>query len=312
MQPITIVGAGMAGLICAVMAAQRGHKVTVLENQVSLPNNHHAVLRFKTNAVANAVNIPFKQVNMLRDIFRSQGAVVDALAYSYKIGGQYRSDRSIGAAGSGVRYIAPPDFVQQLHDRAVALGVNFMFNYRFDLGGLIADGAKIITMPQNIIAEMVNDLLPVEQRNLQYVGKAGWSVTATLKDCSAYVTCYLPHHTPFYRMSITGDQFCAEAAGTNTPQYFGEKDFYELISGILPKFDCSDIEMHRSKYAKILPINERARKDFISFVTNKFNAYLLGRFSTWRAGMLLDDLPNDVELILGWIENGVYAQKFYS
>ena len=50
------------------------------------------------------------------------------------------------------------------------------------------------------------------------------------------------------------------------------------------------------KYGKILPIDERLRKDFIFYLTKEHNIYSLGRFATWRQ-LLLDDVVKDVAVI---------------
>src|SRR5438477_11032597 len=54
---ITIVGAGMAGLVAANML--RRHEVKVLERNEELPHNHTALLRFRSTAVSDATSVPF-------------------------------------------------------------------------------------------------------------------------------------------------------------------------------------------------------------------------------------------------------------
>jgi hypothetical protein len=43
------------------------------------------------------------------------------------------------------------------------------------------------------------------------------------------------------------------------------------------------------------------------WASHNFNVYSLGRFATWRAGLLLDDLVNDIIQIENWISAGPYA-----
>jgi hypothetical protein len=62
------------------------------------------------------------------------------------------------------------------------------------------------------------------------------------------------------------------------------------------------ITSHASKYAKILPIPEQVRRDFMHWATVNHHIYSLGRFATWRPGLMLDDLVNDIRLIAGWID----------
>ena len=51
-------------------------------------------------------------------------------------------------------------------------------------------------------------------------------------------------------------------------------------------------------------IDEELRKDFIYWATDKHNIFSLGRFATWRPGLLLDDLVKDIRLIDKWIDRG--------
>ena len=67
-----IYGAGMGGLLTANML--RRYNPTIKEAQPSLPNNHDALLRFRSDKVAIATGIPFKKVkdintNILANIF---------------------------------------------------------------------------------------------------------------------------------------------------------------------------------------------------------------------------------------------------
>ena len=52
-----IFGAGLAGLLSANM--MRSHKPTVYEFQSELPNNHGALLRFRSDKVGTATNTFF-------------------------------------------------------------------------------------------------------------------------------------------------------------------------------------------------------------------------------------------------------------
>lgn len=56
----------------------------------------------------------------------------------------------------------------------------------------------------------------------------------------------------------------------------------------------------KQTYAKILPIEEGLRKDFIYWATKEHDVYSLGRFATWRPGLLLDDLVKDIQKIEKW------------
>ena len=56
---VIVIGAGMAGLLAGSML--RSECESVVEAQPNLPNNHSAVLRFRSTAVADTLNIPFKE-----------------------------------------------------------------------------------------------------------------------------------------------------------------------------------------------------------------------------------------------------------
>jgi len=58
-----------------------------------------------------------------------------------------------------------------------------------------------------------------------------------------------------------------------------------------------DVDIHEQKYAKILPVSDNERKRFMIWATEQFNIFSLGRFATWRPGLLLDDLVNDIRII---------------
>jgi hypothetical protein len=61
-----IYGAGLAGLLAGNML--RGRLPVVKEGQSSLPNNHSALLRFRTDKVGTACAIKFKKVKVNKAI----------------------------------------------------------------------------------------------------------------------------------------------------------------------------------------------------------------------------------------------------
>ncbi|NDG64822.1 MAG: hypothetical protein EBY29_15370, partial [Planctomycetes bacterium] len=62
-------------------------------------------------------------------------------------------------------------------------------------------------------------------------------------------------------------------------------------------------------YSKILPIDEGERRKFIVWATDQHGIYSLGRFATWRPGLLMDDVVNDVRVIRKIIKNGSYEYR---
>ncbi len=129
----------------------------------------------------------------------------------------------------------------------------------------------------------------------------------------------------FNRVSLTGNVMTVEVSlpHIGTPQdvmtYMksiqdSDRERRELIRNALyvlgiDKAVISDERWSVQRYAKILPIPENERKQFIYWATDKFNLYSLGRFATWRPGLLMDDVVNDVRVIRRIINNGSYDHR---
>jgi hypothetical protein len=280
----------MAGLLAARMLSPRLEPV-VLERAPCLPHNHSAVLRFSTSKVAEVLGIPFKRVSLIKTVIPWRNAVADAMAYSRKVLGEYRSDRSVLLPErwqSSERYIAPEDLIERM-----AEGVEIVFNTEYDFK---PDGEKVIsTIPMPSLACMMN-----YPRDLGWKWIDGQNLVTRIKGCEAYVSIMVPDpNVPFSRATITGDQLIVELTrgGFTDPERIVYKAC-ELL-GITER--CDDVKLVDQSYAKIAPIDEGERRNFIywaSTITGR--AYQLGRFATWRPRLLLDDLVHDVRLIEGW------------
>jgi hypothetical protein len=281
----------MAGLLAARMLSPRLRPV-VLERSNSLPHNHSAVLRFATNKVAEVLGIPFKRVTMVKTTVPWRNPVADAMAYSRKVLGEYRSDRSVLLPErwqSSERYIAPENLIEQMAD-----GVQICFNvdYPFPEG----EDKVISTIP-----------MPTLAKALQYPKDLGWKwidgkiISTRVRGCEAYCSVMVPDpNVPFYRASITGDQLIIELASKD-PIGDPTRVIYKACEMLGLSERCDEYEIVPQSYAKIAPIDEGERRNFIywaSTVTGR--AYQLGRFATWRPRLLLDDLVHDVRLIEGW------------
>lgn len=308
---IAIVGAGMAGLLAANLL--RHHSPIVYEAQPKLPNNHSAVLRFRTAIVGDALNIPFKPVTMIKDNIPWRNPVADALAYSFKNTGQLRSDRSILAGMQvGERWIAPPDLVAQMEVRLqtpVSYGSPFAFNLA---AGRPADRfqAVISTIPMPLLMMKLGETADDFDHN-QFKSRPGLNIRARIKNCDAYCTLSVPDpDIAFSRISITGDELIIEVPNFNPDQTerlldnIAEQNLMAACE--LLGIDClqvTDIKATPQKYAKIMPIDDAVRKDFMHRATDKKRIFSLGRFATWRPGLLLDDLVKDIRLIDRWISS---------
>lgn len=287
---INIVGAGLAGLLAANMLRHRDP--VVHEVQPSLPNNHSAVLRFRTSAVGDVLNIPFKKVRMIKDHVPWRNNVADALAYSFKNSGKYRSDRSI-TAGLTIadRWIAPQDLIARMSER-----LEILYGEPFHFGPVMGNDPIISTLPMPLLMGALS-----YKNNIQFNSISGLNIKAKIRECDAYISLLVPNPSiPFSRISITGDEMIIET--THNPEKLSPEDIAVRAAELLGlKYDFYEVTSHPQKYAKITPIDDDERKAFMHWATVNHNVYSLGRFATWRPNLLLDDLIQDIRKIDGWI-----------
>lgn len=288
---IKIVGAGLAGLLAGNMLAR--HRPLILEKQPSLPNNHSAVLRFRTPTVGDVIGVPFAPVTMVKATLPWKNPVADALSYSYKTNGTRRSDRSVVAGlVTGTRYIAPPDLVARM-----AAPLSISYNLPAAFAGSVAP--YISTLPMPTLMELLD--YP-GRRAVEFKWRNGVNIKAKVDDCDAYVSLMVPDpHYPFSRISLTGDELIIECHGM--PALNDVKEIVHQACDLLgiDWLEVSAAAAFPAQYAKIVPIDDDIRRDFIHWASAERNVFSLGRFATWRPGLLLDDLVNDIRLIEGWI-----------
>jgi hypothetical protein len=284
-----VIGAGMAGLLAANLL--RGSFDGILERAESLPHNHSAVLRFRSSIVGDAINIPFKKVRMMKASQSWRNPVADALAYSQKSNGQIQL-RSISSAGPEFhdRFIAPSDFIPRMAHAlgrdAIAFGQD---------ASTIRWGAPVIsTMP---MPALMKELGWPADKTPEFRSTSGRNLIAQIEGCEAYCTVYVPSpDLPFSRVSITGGELIAEQADTAVASPESIARLACWVVGITTD-NIHSIEVRDQKYAKILPIDEGTRREFIMWASREFSVFSLGRFATWRPGLLLDDVVNDVRVI---------------
>lgn len=292
-----IIGAGMAGLIAANYF--RRYNPTIIELQPSLPNNHHALLRFRTNVIGEAVGIPFRKVDVRKEIYMN-GIYLDkpnvyvANQYSMKVTGGIR-ERSVWDIEPCERYIAPKDFIDQL-----AQGLDIRFGQGFV--NLPSDEPVISTIPMSIMMDHCS-----WTNQPKFGCKKIWSLTATVgMDVDVCQTIYFPDNgVELYRASLVGNQLIAEYVDIDGMSK--DLDANNLANMVLTFFGIpegkaaiSDAQFRPQQFGKIIPVDENIRKDFIYTMTRDFGIYSLGRFATWRQ-LLLDDLVGDLKIIDGLI-----------
>jgi hypothetical protein len=285
---INIIGAGMAGLLASHML--RRHEITVYEKQTSLPNNHHAVLRFRTPEVGNILGIPFRKVDMLKTYIPYNNIVADSLSYSEKCTGKYLSDRSI-IAGTvhAERYIAPPYFIEAMAKDANIVYEGWLFDYDKTI-------PKISTIPMPELMKALNYIsIP------KFESKPGIVFTGRILNCDAFVSILFPNpDIPYSRATITGDQLIVEFPNiTEIPEILDMMQIYHCLG--LYNAVIVDAEFKKQQYFKITEISESVRKSFQRWASVHHNIYSLGRYATWRPKLLLDDLIGDVRKIEEWI-----------
>jgi hypothetical protein len=296
MKQIDIVGAGMAGLLAANMLGQRS-EVAVYEKQPSLPNNHSAVLRFRSSTIGDVLGIPFKKVNVVKTVIPWRNPVADALAYSAKNTGVMRSDRSI-IDGEGVveRFIAPPDLIKRMEG---SLDISYGREY-----GWMKQGNPVIsTAPMLTLMAILN--YPYRS-TINFNTRPGWNIKATVPGLDAYASIAVPSPAHlFSRISVTGNEVIVEVPGWDRDlehDHIGDMMLQSALE-LLGVDNPLQVEAKflRQPYAKILPIDEGARREFIYWASHEHQVFSLGRYATWRPKLLLDDLVKDVRLIEGWI-----------
>lgn len=293
---IKVIGAGMAGLLAAAML--RKDCSAVYEAASELPNNHSAVLRFRSSVVADTLNIPFKAVKAIKAAEPWRNPIADAMAYSRKTNGT-STLRSVLTASDEpqTRYIAPPDLIARMAAMVEApIGFDMPFNEERRDSGL---GPWISTMPMPSLMKLLGWELQSEFR-----WRSGNNVLVDLEWVDAYCSLYVPDPTfPAARISITGNQMIAECYGGWVPSELGKFAVQCAEKVGLHPSQVASVDIKKQTYAKILPIDEQERRAFIMWASQEFGIYSLGRFATWRPGLLMDDVVNDVRVIQRLINN---------
>ncbi len=293
----TVIGAGMAGLLAAAMLRNECAQIT--EKAPELPNNHSAVLRFRSSVVGDTVGIEFKKVRVMKASHPYLNPVADAVAYSRKTNGTATLRSSITGTGEvSDRWIAPPDFISRLAaivDRTTSIKFGKQVTDFVDRGHPI-----ISTMPMGALMDVLGYKADVEFRFVD-----GVNITAELPGFDTYFSLYVPD--PKYtasRVSVTGSKLIIETQGHDI-NYVRDYQSYIIeaalhLIGVQPAIglkQLKDVQVSQQRYAKILPINEKVRRDFIMWASREHNVYSLGRFATWRPNLLLDDVVHDVRQI---------------
>ena len=306
-QGTTIVGAGLAGLLAAAIMRDRVFKV--IESQPKLPNNHTAVMRFRSRAVADATNIPFRRVPVAWAVQHKQGYndLAKAMMYSWNCTRTYDPTRSIARFLPGLfldhRYVSPLNLPSLLANKVMA-----PIDYGMIFGDFSPGDRPIIsTMPMPVLGKKLG-----YKFQSRFISRSGTNYVTTIRhkdDSRGEIDCYATLYNPFgeiSRLTITGNKLIAESYSDSIAEDYWVSGFMSRCFGLDMNegVDFGDMKVHRQRYAKIVPIEEEERRHFIRWATREHNVYSLGRYATWRPGLLLDDLVQDVRLITEMIWGG--------
>jgi hypothetical protein len=311
-----VVGAGLSGLIAASVLRDQCH--ALFEQQISTPNNHSALLRFRTPVVGDAVGVPFRKVKVMKAVQSWKNPVADAMMYSLKSTGKSELRSVVTAKGEvEERFIAPDDFISRLVSQAQEK-IFFEHSMQAAIESKAVCGANIIS---TIPMPSLMSILGWEEKP-EFGSVGGTVINCDLPEdwVNACVTVYLPDPSILaYRASITDRKLIIEISDAALQ---GELSKDEELSEIqactdalgisyLKQFVFKNYTAKRMKYAKITPIDENIRKKFIMWASEEHGIFSLGRFATWRPGLLLDDIINDVRVIQRISRNSgeAYAHK---
>jgi hypothetical protein len=302
-----IYGAGMSGLLAATML--RRFDPVIHEAAPELPNNHAALLRFRTDAVSRETGIPFKKVWVQKAVWDSHKSELTTEPnlmlqnlYSMKVSGTIKN-RSIGNLSPGERYIAPEDFIAQM-----AKKLDICYNSSLDketIDSCDKNSSKISTVPMNILMKIAgwSDIPKFEYKEIT-------TVTATISNfpCEVYQTIYVPQLSySAYRVSITGDKLIVECIGSLEADFCKYETFLNCYLKMFfgeagaSRVQVSNIQAKNQKYGKLVNSTGRMGKEFILAMTDLHGIYSLGRFATWRQ-ILMDDVVKDIRVIEQMIE----------
>jgi hypothetical protein len=300
---LIIIGAGLAGLLAGNMLRRR--PLQIVERQACLPNNHHAVLRFRSCKVAEQVHVPFRAVRVFKSIDEPD-PIRAAMLYAHKVTGRYEV-RSLINLEPSERYIAPPNLVELMaHGLDIAYGVDGLAYVAPEQREKMGMSPIISTLPMPLLM----DALEYDGERPEFAHEAGFTIKAKVKNCDIFATRYYARSAnQLYRASITGDNLIMEFVGEPAHDlrlYDRVIEDVVIDFGIIVHDDVHEItEPKQSKYQKLAKLSDDDRKRAMAFMhwaTVNWQVYSLGRFAKWEAGLLLDDVVQDVLKIERWID----------
>lgn len=324
---INILGSGQTSMLAAIMLANRGYQVEILDDK-PIKQTHFALLRFKTKAIEEETGIKLEEVEIKKAIYfdgqiHNESNIKFDNLYSQKVTGKVQR-RSIGNLGIGKRYIPPVDFFQQLEKKCEQLDINFRQIECIGLPAATQETYYISTLPMPKLYKRVHD------EEIKFDFEKVYVVEFNIENCNVHQTIYYPCNSslkqPAYRISIVGNNIKCEISEESMKEFHDydvefnpttfrfqqllenlDTQIYESFGISIPEQlvesavnDCLyhgvDKVIKEQKFGKISPINEQLRHSIIYNLTKQFGIYSLGRFSCWRQ-IMMDDVVKDVKKI---------------
>lgn len=295
-----IFGAGLSGLIAAVA----NPKAIVYEKNDEKFQGHHALLRFRTNAVSEITGIKFKKVRVIKAIWsegKERRPTPRLVAqYSMKNTGAYEN-RSIMDVDTVERYIAPDNLLQRLIEESYE---RINFNYNLDKDDFIhhkleKNPAIISTLPLSINARMLGYNFETKSK------KSSIFVTKfKIANCDMYCTVYYPDtSTTVYRASITGNSLIIESKDK-----VKQSDIATVMTSMGLSYNgCDEIlTNHSQPMGKLTGVNDDERRVMIYKMSHDHGVFSLGRFALHK-NILLDDVAKDIRVIKAMMNDDSYG-----
>lgn len=290
---VHIYGAGMAGLLGATML--RHAQPFVHEQQAGLPDNHGALLRFRSRAVEQETGQTFHCVSVLKaiksnDQLLERCSLRDANLYSKKVSGVV-SARSVINLAPCERFIAPPDFLSVMARNTHLTLKDGLTMERIQEHHKAGDSI-ISTIPMPALMRIVGWQAP------EFKWRPIWSLVVDVPT-DVHQTIYYPGDEPYYRASITGSELIIEFTQE-------VEAAVAHIASVLSDFGIASnaiggLKIKRQEYGKLISISDDERQRFILHMTDQYRVYSIGRFATWRQ-ILLDDVVGDIKQVSRWIK----------
>jgi hypothetical protein len=289
-----VVGAGLSGLV----AAHAFPHARIVEAAPAPRQTHAALLRFRSEVVANLIGVEFRRVRVHKGIwFGGRFHAPDIrLANWYALKTiDHISDRSIWDIDTVDRFIAPESLYEDLVGK---LATRIQWGYRVENFahlrsslGMAEDVPILSTMPMVFAlraagidhAAMTFSRAPIAVRRVR------------LANCDVFQTVYFPDpEVSTYRASITGSLLTME--GTTNEQFHGDAELDAVLRAFGDPKVVEALPNHTQHYGKIAPIDEHKRKSAMFQLTYGHRVYSIGRYGVWK-NILLDDVIQDLAVV---------------